>query len=83
VPHSFGWNQPYLSIGRDGISAPYAYYLHFGHEGVERARELHRALPDGLREMMGPRVLRNCFDRNGQEYLADMLASFKKHSQDE
>jgi hypothetical protein len=78
---SFGWNQPYLSIGGDGISAPYAYYLHFGHEGVERAREFHRAMPDELREIMGPRVMRGFFDPHGTQHLADMMEAFKKHSQ--
>jgi hypothetical protein len=34
------WNQPYLSMAVDRISAPYSFYLHFGVEGVPRARAL-------------------------------------------
>jgi hypothetical protein len=37
------WNQPYLSFHRSKISAPYSFYLHFGSEGVARARELTRS----------------------------------------
>ena len=34
------WNQPYMSIDAHCISAPYSFYLHFGVEGVNRAREV-------------------------------------------
>jgi hypothetical protein len=38
------WNQPYMSIHADLINAPYSSYLHFGAEGVKRAREMHAKL---------------------------------------
>jgi len=38
------WNQPYLRFRRSEISAPYSFYLHFGSEGVARARELTSSL---------------------------------------
>jgi hypothetical protein len=36
------WNQPYMSLGADVISAPYSFCLHFGAEGVQRAREFSK-----------------------------------------
>jgi hypothetical protein len=36
------WNQPYMSLGADCISAPYSFYLHFGAHGVQRAREFSK-----------------------------------------
>jgi hypothetical protein len=33
------WNQPYMSMDAEGISAPYSFSLQFGAEGVQRARE--------------------------------------------
>jgi hypothetical protein len=34
------WNQPYLSLSPNGISAPYSFRLHFGAQGVQHVREL-------------------------------------------
>jgi hypothetical protein len=61
----YGWNQPYASFGPDLISAPYSFYLHFGAEGVNKAREVVRRLPPTLDPgaggdlMLG--LLRGCF----------------------
>ena len=41
------WNQPYMSFSRSRITASYCFYLHFGSEGVARARELYKASADG------------------------------------
>jgi hypothetical protein len=38
------WNQPYLSIARDCLSAPYSFYLHFGREGVQAVRQSNEVL---------------------------------------
>src|SRR5208283_4019734 len=32
------WNQPYMSLGADCISAPYSFYLHFGARGANSAQ---------------------------------------------
>jgi hypothetical protein len=76
----FGWNQPYLSFDQDHISAPYAYYLHFEHAGVERARELSEVLRDNkdLEKIFGPRSLRRCFGPDGEEYVAEMMFRYKE-----
>lgn len=58
------WNQPYMSLGADSISAAYCFYLHFGAQGVQRAREVSAkklsykpgCTPDLLVR------LRDCFD---------------------
>jgi hypothetical protein len=34
-----GWNQPFMLFDEDGVSAPYAFYLHFGGAGVANVRE--------------------------------------------
>jgi hypothetical protein len=58
------WNQPYLSLGADSISAPYSFYLHFGAQGVQRAREFSATKCfDKLRSspmLLG--LLRACFE---------------------
>jgi hypothetical protein len=59
------WNQPYLSMAIDYISAPYNFYLHFGIEGVQRARELNASIRDkGVSSEMMPGLLRSCFSSN-------------------
>jgi hypothetical protein len=70
----FVWNQPYLSFDPEQISAPYAYYIHFEHAGVERARELYKALGDNLGELPGPRFLRRCFGRHGTKHFTDIMS---------
>jgi hypothetical protein len=75
----FGWNQPYLFFDQNGISAPYAYYLHFEHAGVERARELYRAFADIVGDLPSPRSLRRCFGPDGAEYYAEMMSRLKEH----
>lgn len=75
----FVWNQPYLSFDHERISAPYANYIHFEHAGVERARELNKALCDNVGEPPGPRALRRCFGRNGAEHFTDMMSRLKGH----
>ena len=62
------WNQPYMSLGADFISAPYSFCLHFGAQGVQRIREL-RAMRvfDKLRDsplLLG--LLRACFEPDFQ-----------------
>ena len=79
---SFGWNQPYLSFNHDQISAPYAYYVHFGHAGVERARELNKALGDNLDERPGPRLFRRCFGSHGAEWFANTMSRLSDPSAD-
>lgn len=63
-----GWNQPYMFFSKTGISAPYSFDLHFGSEGVARARELYESIS---RESAGSEYyqdrlllgrLRRCFD---------------------
>ena len=75
----FGWNQPYLSFHPESISAPYGYYLHFDHAGVERARKLNKAMGDTLGELPAPRLLRRCFGRRGPEYFREMMSRLKEH----
>lgn len=62
------WNQPYLSLGVDHISAPYSFYLHFGAQGVQRARDFSATKLFGkLRNspaLLG--LLRSCFNSNVQ-----------------
>jgi hypothetical protein len=70
-----GWNQPYLSVNPDGISAPYSFYLPFGNAGVERARELNRYLREKFGGLSRPRMLRSCFGPRGPEYLARMKSA--------
>jgi hypothetical protein len=57
------WNQPYMSLGADCISAPYSFYLHFGAQGVQRAREFSATRffhnPRNSRMLLG--LLRACF----------------------
>jgi hypothetical protein len=62
------WNQPYISLGADLISAPYSFYLHFGAQGVQRARELSAMKSfDKLRNNpMQLGLLRSCFQSNFQ-----------------
>ena len=67
-----GWNQPYLSVTPDGISAPYAFYLHFEDAGVERARELNKHFCEIAGGLPGPRMLRSCFGSDGLEYFTRM-----------
>jgi hypothetical protein len=56
------WNQPYLSMAINYISAPYGFYLHFGIEGVQRARELSASIGEkGVRSEMMLGLLRGCF----------------------
>jgi hypothetical protein len=71
------WNQPYLSMAGDRISAPYNFYLHFGVEGVQRAKEMsatyfRRGGTDGKRLLGG---LRSCFSGSlhGPEAVAVLL----------
>src|SRR6266851_4268496 len=60
------WNQPYMSFRRSDISASYGFYLHFGSEGVARARELIKSFHpekagtlDQAQGYLG--LLRTCF----------------------
>lgn len=57
------WNQPYLSLSSECISAPYSFYLHFGVEGVRRARALSAAYirRGGTDNKMLVGALRSCF----------------------
>jgi hypothetical protein len=57
------WNQPYMSLGADSISAPYSFYLHFGAHGVQRVREFSATrFFDTLRnDPMLIGLLRACF----------------------
>ena len=62
------WNQPYMSLGADAISAPYSFYLHFGAQGVQRARQFSATrVCDKLRNspmLLG--LLRACFQPDFQ-----------------
>lgn len=57
------WNQPYLSLNADLISAPYAFYLHFGSEGVQHVRELsaNRVFKEFRSKPGTVGILRSCF----------------------
>ena len=62
------WNQPYMSLGTGCISAPYSFYLHFGAQGVKRAREFSKTMVfEKLRNsplLLG--LLRSCFQADFQ-----------------
>jgi hypothetical protein len=58
------WNQPYMSFDNQGINAPYCFYLHFGAEGVRRARELWSSLSESTKQPPPLGLLRGCFDRD-------------------
>ena len=67
------WNQPYMSLSRDLISAPYNFYLHFGAEGVRQVRKFSTTRKFHLwkgPEMMG--MLRYCFSANPDQ-LKELL----------
>jgi hypothetical protein len=81
------WNQPYLSLAVDRISAPYCFYLHFGVEGVQRARAFSAIV--GVRRggragemLLG--VLRSCFSGPfpGPEDAAALLGLEAKEGDD-
>jgi hypothetical protein len=57
------WNQPYMSIHPELINAPYSFYLHFGAEGLQRAREMHASLGAAAtsKNPMLLGLLRSCF----------------------
>ena len=62
------WNQPYMSLSADCISAPYSFYLHFGAHGVQRAREF--SATTAFEKM-----------RNSPMLLGLLRACFKAHFQ--
>jgi hypothetical protein len=39
IERDCGWNQPFMSFSEKAVSAPYAFYLHFGDAGVKKVRE--------------------------------------------
>jgi hypothetical protein len=58
-----GWNQPFMVFDEDGVSAPYAFYLHFGGAGVANVREFWAPMR-AAKEVYTARwrgVLRGCF----------------------
>jgi hypothetical protein len=58
------WNQPYMDFDEFGISAPYSFYLHFGAEGVDKARKFADKVRNyaGNKERSVPLgLLRACF----------------------
>ena len=64
-------NQPYLSVANNLISAPYGFYLHFGTEGVQCARELPAAIRDAEQSSEGLLGLyRCCFSPDFREWVA-------------
>jgi hypothetical protein len=70
------WNQPYMSLCPDSISAPYSFYLHFGAQGVQRVRELSatRLFDTASNSRTALGLLRGCFQPNFQlpaEYSKD------------
>jgi hypothetical protein len=65
---------PYLYFDKNGISVPYAYYVHFDHAGVERARELNQAFAGTRGDLPSPRSLRQCFGPDGAEYCAEIMS---------
>lgn len=67
------WNQPYMSLGADSISAAYSFYLHFGAQGVQRVREVSATKRfDKLRNSPDLLVrLRDCFDPYFQRHPDD------------
>jgi hypothetical protein len=71
------WNQPYLSMAATRITAPYGFYLHFGVEGVERARALSAIFVrrGGTKSEMLLAELKRCFSRGfaGLEESAEFL----------
>ena len=74
-----GWNQPYVSMNRDELHAPYSFTLHFGAEGVAHARELTDiilSVADQQNEReWEPTIYRGCFGAEGAQYLETMRSS--------
>jgi hypothetical protein len=67
------WNQPYLCLNREQITAPYSFYLYFGAAGVQRVREMREMWIHGKVEdrrfSLGP--LWRCF-RHGLPNAGNM-----------
>ena len=80
-----GWNQPYVSIDRNELHAPYSFTLHFGVEGVAHARELTElilSVADQQNEReWEPTIYRGCFGADGAEYLEVMRSSLRGNDQ--
>jgi hypothetical protein len=68
------WNQPYLHLDAELISAPYNFYLHFGSKGVRQVRQFRASAlfkhPESAEAKIGH--LRTCFTARS-EFFAEIL----------